>query len=135
MNILLRSSYLLILLLFATNVSSQNIHGSAVLCGRIIFDQDSFYPYKPYSIILQKDWPITFQQFEQQEIDSTNYSFKIKIDLNQITYGNIIVNFFQEIDSTTLLDNRSWISSIMLPSLRGSNNAALRNFVSVKLIC
>jgi hypothetical protein len=49
---------------------------------------------KPYSIIIQKSWPITFSEFEQQRIDSTDNSFIIKMDLDQLTYGNIIINFF-----------------------------------------
>jgi len=124
----------LFLFLIAINCLSQNNNLSAVIYGRILFEKDSVYPLRPYSIILQKEWPITYQEFEQQEIDTVDYSFKIRIDLNQITYGNIIVNFFQDIDSTTFAKYGYWRSSNVPDGLRGSRYAARLMFNGLRFI-
>ena len=81
-------------------LSAQAINGSAILSGKVLFNADSTFPLKPYSVIVQKDWPLTFSQFEQVRIDSTDYSFEIDMDPEQLTYGTIIINFFRDIDST-----------------------------------
>ena len=88
-----------LLLLISINGLSQNNNYSSVISGKILFEKDSVYPLRPYSIILQKEWPITYKKYEHIEIDTINNRFKARVDLNQITYGNINVNFFQDIDS------------------------------------
>ena len=79
---------------------SQVSERATILSGKILFEPDSIYPLKPYSIIVEKSWPITFSQFEQVRIDTTDYSFSIRMDPRELTYGNIIVNFFNDVDST-----------------------------------
>ncbi len=121
--------------MFSTiNVFSQNKEASAVISGKILFEKDSVYPLRPYSIILQKEWPITYQEFEQQEIDTVDYSFNIPIDLHQITYGNIIVNFFKDIDSTAFEENRSWRSSDVPDGFYGSEYAGRILFSGLRFV-
>lgn len=124
----------LLLLLISINGLSQNNNHSAVISGKILFEKDSVYPLRPYSIILQKEWPITYQEFEQQEIDTVDYSFKIPIDLHQITYGNIIVNFFKDIDSTAFEENRSWRSSDVPDGFYGSEYAGRILFSGLRFV-
>jgi two-component sensor histidine kinase len=104
---------ILLLVILPFSVFSQTNEGTATICGQILFEKDSVYPLKPYSIIIQKSWPITFSEFEQQRIDSTDNSFIIKMDLDQLTYGNIIINFFPDFDTTARERNGSWLSSKM----------------------
>ncbi|MGW8316281.1 MAG: histidine kinase [Bacteroidales bacterium] len=112
LNMKTRPKFLTILLLslISMNGLSQSKKLSAVICGRIIVNEDSISPLKPLSVILQKEWPITSKEFEQQGIDTDDYHFKIRMDLDQITYGRIIVNFFRDIDSTAKAKNGSWRS-------------------------
>jgi two-component sensor histidine kinase len=125
----------LLLLLIAVNGFSQNNRKSAVICGRIIFDKDSVFPLKPNSIILQKEWPITYKKYEQIEIDTINYRFKTRLDLNQITYGNININFFQDIDSTAMERNRYWGSTKKIPDGFYSSEYAQRTrFMGLKFV-
>jgi hypothetical protein len=124
----------LLLLLISINGLSQNNNHSAVISGKILFEKDSVYPLRPYSIILQKEWPITYQEYEQQEIDTIDYSFNIPIDLHQITYGNIIVNFFQDIDSTTFSNNGYWRSSDVPNGFYGSQYAARILFSGLRFV-
>jgi len=100
-----------ILWFFATTITlhSQVSDNATILSGQILFEPDSIYPLKPYSIILEKSWPITFSEFEQVRIDTTDYSFSIRMDPEELTYGNLIVNFFSEIDSTAKERNGYWI--------------------------
>ncbi len=106
-----RSFSVILLLLLSINLFSQARETSAIICGRISIEKDSIYPLRPFSIILQKTWPITFQEFEQELIDTTDNSFKIRMDLDQQTYGDIIVNFFPDIDTMARERNGTWISS------------------------
>ena len=96
--------------------------------------QDSVFPLRPYSIILQKEWPITYQEFEQQEIDTFDYSFKIRIDLNQITYGNLIVNFFPDIDSASFSMKGSWRSYDVPDGFYGSQYSARILFSGLRFV-
>jgi len=109
----LRTSIWLLLLLMATSLYSQSKEGSAIISGKILFDQDSIYPLKPYSLIFIKEWPISYKQFEQTKIDTTDYSFKFTMDLEQLTYGNIIVAFDRDIDSTSWEQNRGRIADAL----------------------
>ena len=104
-----RLSLMSLLLLMALSLFSQDKAQSAILSGRVIFAKDSVYPLKPYSIIFQKRWPITFSQFEQGSIDSTDFCFQIKLDLDQLTYGTVRINFFPEIDTTALDKRGTWM--------------------------
>lgn len=106
----LRSTALFLLLLLGVPLFSQSGENSAIICGRIVIETDSIYPLKPYSIILQKSWPITFKEFEQARIDTTDFSFKISMDLDQLTYGSILVNIFPDIDTTARERDGYWIS-------------------------
>jgi len=126
--------FLFFLILISINGLSQSNNHSAVISGKILFEKDSVYPLRPYSIILQKEWPITYQEFEQQEIDTVDYSFNIPIDLHQITYGNIIVNFFKDIDSTAFEENRSWRSSDVPDGFYGSEYAGRILFSGLKFV-
>jgi len=92
-------------------LSAQPGDGSVTLSGKVLFDADSIYPLKPYSVIVQKEWPITYSQFEQQLIDSTDYSFEMEMHPEQLTYGTIIINFFRDIDSTAEERQGHWIGS------------------------
>ena len=96
----------LLLLLLTVSLFSQSKEGSAIICGKILFEQDSIYPLKPYSLIINKEWPISYKQFEQTKIDTTDYNFKFTMNLDQLTYGNIIVSFHKDIDSTSIEQNR-----------------------------
>jgi hypothetical protein len=60
-----------------------------------------------------------------EEIDTTDLSFNIDIDLNQITYGRFIVTFTQDFDSTSLLRYRSRRASEVLTKLKGSKYSEL----------
>jgi signal transduction histidine kinase len=110
-------------------LSAQPGDGSAFLSGKVIFDPDSIYPLKPYSVILQKDWPITYSQFEQQPIDSNDYSFHIQMDLDQLTYGSIIINFYRDIDSTALARQGHWTGSEK-PDSMYSSDGFIRKYIS-----
>ncbi|MFC2089767.1 histidine kinase [Bacteroidota bacterium] len=125
----------LLLLLIAINGFSQNNSQSAVICGKIIFEKESLFSLKPYSIILQKEWPITFKKYEQIEIDTNDFRFKVRFDLNQITYGNIFINFFQDIDSSEMERSRYWGISNKIPdSLYNSGIAIMRLSPGLKFI-
>jgi signal transduction histidine kinase len=102
---------LILLLLLSINLFSQSGETSALICGRISIEKDSISPLRPYSIILQKSWPVTFREFEQVLIDTTDNSFRIEMDLDQLTYGNIIVNFFPDVDTTYKERHGMWIST------------------------
>ena len=102
---------ILLFLGFTFALSAQSGKGSVFLSGKVIFDADSIYPLKPYSVIVQKDWPITYSQYEQQRIDSTDFSFEIEMHPEQLTYGTIIINFFRDIDSTAQERRGTWIGS------------------------
>jgi two-component sensor histidine kinase len=128
------SIFLFFLLLISINGLSQSNNHSAVISGKILFEKDSVYPLRPYSMILQKEWPITYQEFEQQEIDTSGYSFKIRIDLNQITYGYIIVNFFQDFDSTAYAKNGYWRSSDVPDGFYGSEYAGRILFNGLRFV-
>lgn len=81
---------------------SQNNTGSAVINGKILFEQDSIQPLKPYSVVIRKDWPITLKHYEQIQVDTTDFTFQIHMNLDQLTYGSLMVNFFKDIDSTVI---------------------------------
>jgi len=102
---------MILLLLLSINLFSQARETSAIICGKISIEKDSISPQRPYSIILHKSWPITFQEFEQELIDTTDNSFRIKMDLDQLTYGDIIINFFPDIDTMAKERNGTWIST------------------------
>jgi signal transduction histidine kinase len=120
-----------ILLLLGINLVlfAQSREGSAYLSGNVIFDPDSIYPLKPRSVILQKDWPITYSQFEEQPVDSTDYSFEIEMDLEQLTYGTIIINFYKDIDSTALERQGHWTGSER-PENYTTSEGFMREYVS-----
>ena len=99
---------ILLLLGISFALSAQQNEGSAFLSGKVIFAKDSIYPLIPRSVILQKEWPITYSQFEEQPIDSTDYTFEIRMDPEQLTYGHIIINFYSDIDSTALERQGHW---------------------------
>ena len=126
--------FLFLLLLISINGLSQNNNHSAVIYGRILFETDSVYPLRPCSIILHKEWPITFQEFEQQEIDTSDYSFKIRMDLNQLTYGNVIINFFPDIDSTAFAKNGTWRSTEVPDGFYGSHYAGRILFSGLRFV-
>ncbi len=106
-----RLSGVLFLLVITITLSAQSGTESAILCGKVLFEPDSIYPLKPYSIIVEKDWPITFSQFEQQRIDTTDYSFSIRMEPEELTYGNIIINFFSDVDTISKEERGHWMSS------------------------
>ena len=129
MKTILRYSILFLLLILSINIFSQTNEGTATICGRILFEKDSIYPLKAYSIIIEKSWPITFKQFEQVLIDTTDYSFKMEMDLNELTYGSLIVNFFRDIDSTTKARKGSWRSTEVPVGFFGSEYASRILFI------
>ncbi len=106
-----RLSGVLFLLVITITLSAQSGTESAILCGKVLFEPDSIYPLKPYSIIVEKDWPITFSQFEQQRIDTTDYSFSIRMEPEELTYGSIIINFFSDVDTISKEERGHWMSS------------------------
>lgn len=110
-------------------LSAQPGDGSAILSGKVLFDADSIYPLKPYSVIVQKDWPLTFSQFEQQRIDSTDYSFEIEMEPEQLTYGSIIINFYRDIDSTAMERQGHWTGSER-PENYTASDGFVREYVS-----
>jgi len=128
----IRLSILLFLLLITVSLFSQSKEGSAIISGKILFEEDSIYPLKPYSFIFIKEWPISFQRFEQAIIDTTDYSFKFTMALEQLTNGNVIVGFLPDTDSTSWEQNRGriadalrdgpfineYVSRIVFPGLR-----------------
>ena len=74
-------------------------------------------------------WPITFSQFEQVRIDTTDYSFSIRMDLEELTYGSIIINFFKDIDSTALERQGHWTGSER-PDNYTTSDGFIREYVS-----
>ncbi|MEA3480074.1 MAG: histidine kinase [Bacteroidota bacterium] len=100
-----------------------------ILSGKILFEPDSIYPLKPYSIIVEKSWPITFSEFEQVRIDTSDYSFSIRMDPEELTYGNIIVNFFSEIDSTAKERNGYWGLPGFRKSIFGSDGIRYQKYI------
>jgi hypothetical protein len=79
-----RVSGLLCLLASTIALHSQISDTATILSGKILFEPDSIYPLKPYSIIVEKSWPITFSEFEQVRIDTTDYRFSIRMDVEVI---------------------------------------------------
>lgn len=120
---------ILLLLGISFTLIAQPGDASAILRGKVIFDPDSIYPLKPRSVILQKDWPITYSQFEEQPVDSTDYSFEIKMDPEQLTYGTIIINFYKDIDSTALERQGHWTGSER-PDNYTTSEGFMREYVS-----
>lgn len=111
MNTLFRASALLLLLAMTASLFSQNKEATATISGKILFGQDTSISIRPYSVIIQKTWPITFKQFEQQKIDTTDYSFNLSMDLDQLTHGSLNVSIFKDIDSSSIERHRYWILS------------------------
>ena len=108
MKAILKLAFLPLLLLNVVEAYTQDNDGSAIIYGRVIVNKDSIHPLLPETVIVEKEWPITFNQFELASIDSTNFSFKIWMDLGQLTYGNLIINFHSEIDTTTKESTGYW---------------------------
>lgn len=130
MKSIFRLSGLLLLLFTTTGLFSQDKAHSAILTGRVIFEKDSVYPLKPYSIILQKRWPITFNQYEQERIDPTNFCFQIKMDLDQLTYGTIRINFFPEIDTTAFDKRGTWMPSKLPDDFHHRDGVLIREYAA-----
>ena len=129
-----RLSTLLLLLFMAVSLFSQSKEGSALISGKILFEEDSIYPLKPYSLIFIKEWPISFQRFEQAIIDTTDYSFKFTMDLEQFTYGNIIVGFFPDTDSISWEQNRGRVISELSDSDFVNEYASRIVFPGLKIV-
>jgi len=110
-------------------LSAQSKDGAAILSGKVLFNADSIYPLKPRSVILQKDWPITFSQFEEVKFDTTDFSFEIEMDPEQLTYGNIIINFYKDIDSSALERQGHWTGSER-PENYTTSDGFVREYVS-----
>ncbi len=110
-------------------LSAQFKDGSAFLSGKVLFATDSIYPLKPRSVIIQKVWPITFSQFEEVKFDTTDFSFEIKMNPEQLTYGSIIINFFKDIDSTALERQGHWTGSER-PENYTTSDGYIREYVS-----
>ncbi len=108
MNTLFRSSAFLLLLATTASLFSQGKEAVAHISGKILFGQDTSILIRPYSVIIQKTWPITFKQFEQQKIDTSDYSFNLSMDLDQLTHGALRVSIFRDIDSTAIEQHRFW---------------------------
>jgi len=101
MKALLKLALIQALILLASFTFAQESSRQAIIHGRVIVNKDSIHPLLPESVIMQKEWPLTFKEFELASIDSSDFSFKIRMDLDQLTYGNLIINFHPEIDTTT----------------------------------
>ena len=110
-------------------LSAQANNGSAILSGKVYYNADSIYPLKPYSVIVQKDWPITFSQFEEAKFDTTDFSFEIEMDPEQLTYGSIIINFYRDIDSTAMERQGHWTGSER-PENYTTSDGFVREYVS-----
>jgi len=110
-------------------LSAQPGDGSAILSGKVLFDADSIYPLKPRSVIVQKDWPITYSQFEEAKFDTTDFSFEIEMHPEQLTYGTIIINFFSDIDSSALERQGHWTGSER-PENYTTSDGFIREYVS-----
>ncbi len=108
MKVFKRSTISLLLIILTLNANSQENDRSAIIYGSIVVNKDSIYPLKPYSIIVQKDRPITFRQYEQQRIDTTDFSFKIQMELDQLTYGFIMINFSPNLDTSAMSTTGYW---------------------------
>ena len=80
-------SVILWFLASTVTLHSQFSEKATILSGKILFEPDSIHPLKPYSIIVEKSWPITYSEFEQVRIDTTDYSFSIRMDPEGQTYG------------------------------------------------
>jgi Histidine kinase len=111
MNTLFRFSALLFLLAMTASLFSQNKEATATISGKILFGQDTSISIRPYSVIIQKTWPITFKQFEQQKIDAADYSFNLSMDVDQLTHGSLSVSIFKDIDSSSIERHRFWMLS------------------------
>jgi len=128
-------SAVFLVLLIAVNINSQSNSNYAEITGRIIFEKDSIRPLQPYSLIFQKEWPVTYKKYEQIEVDSTNYHFKERIELNQITCGSIIVNFFENLDSSAMEKKRHWYPDDKIPEGFYKSKYAIRTrFMNLKFI-
>ncbi|RLD53753.1 MAG: hypothetical protein DRI97_12875, partial [Bacteroidetes bacterium] len=110
-------------------LSAQPGDGSAILSGKVLFDAHSIYPLKPRSVIVQKDWPITYSQFEEAKFDTTDFSFEIEMHPEQLTYGTIIINFFSDIDSSALERQGHWTGSER-PENYTTSDGFIREYVS-----
>jgi len=110
-------------------LSAQSKDGSAFLSGKVLFAADSIYPLKPRSVIVQKDWPITFSQFEEVKFDTTDFCFEIEMDPEQLTYGTIIINFYKDIDSTAQERQGYWTGSER-PENFTTSDGFVREYVS-----
>ena len=102
------SAVFLFLLLTSSIALAQKADQSAIISGRIIVNKDSIHPLLPRMLILHKEWPITFNEFEQAVIDTTDFSFLIRMDLDQLSYGSMVVNFHEEIDTTAKERTGNW---------------------------
>lgn len=118
----------------ATNVHAQENEQPAIVCGKIRFAPDSIHPLQPYSVILIKEWPVTFQRYEQTLIDTTDFSFRISVDARELTYGNMMVNFFREIDSTDFERELYRASSKIPDEFFGKSYAPKILFAGLKFI-
>lgn len=110
---------------------SQEINQTAIISGKIIVNEDSIYPLMPYSIIVKKDWPITFTEFKQQRIDTLDFSFTLRMDLDELTSGFITINFSPDLDTSAMRNTGYW-TPFALPDefLLDAEDGSIREFAS-----
>ncbi len=98
---------ILFVLIVQPGFSQQN-PGSAIISGKVLIENDRIAPNKPCSVILRKDWPVTAKEFEWQKLDTTDFSFRIRVDLESLTTGKLIVNFFPGLDTGDVSRYKHW---------------------------